>query len=221
MKVPLVVLAVIATSSGIAFRPAWFGKPWFWVTLLGAYGVLAGWALYRMWEEGILRDVFAIRRGDFSLGVISGLVLLGAGWVGQAVLTPTGSPEQAWLAFIYLLLGDPMELRRSIPMTLVLLSIAALEEIVWRAMVLDSLMQKLGSRRAWPLAALLYALALLPTAFTLQPAGLGPNPLLPLAALGCGLVWSFTARLVGRLPPLIISHMVFTYFTATQFRLPL
>ena len=80
-------------------------------------------------------------------------------------------------------------------------------------------MQRYGDRRSWPLSAVLYSLSLLPTAFTLRgPAGL--NPILPLAALGCGLVWGFMGRLFGRLPPLIISHMIFTYFAAVQFRLP-
>ena len=48
----------------------------------------------------------------------------------------------------------------------------------------------------------------------------GPNPLLVVAALGCGLFWSFTASILGRLPPVIISHMVFTYFVSVQFHPP-
>ena len=220
MKLPLLVCAVVAATSAIAFRPAWFGSLWFWVSLLGCYGTLASIAIYRMWDEGLLRQIFTLRRGDFSLGVISGLVLIAGAWLGEMMITPVGSLEHSWRIYVQLLVGDPLELRRSIPLTLALLVIAALEEIVWRAMVLDSLMQRFGARRAWPLGALLYAISLLPTAYTLAgPAG--PNPLLPLAALGCGLVWSFMARLVGRLPPMIISHMVFSYFIASQFRLPL
>jgi hypothetical protein len=46
------------------------------------------------------------------------------------------------------------------------------------------------------------------------------NPLLVTAAVGCGLVWSFLAAQVGRLTPVMISHMAFTYFTIVQFRLP-
>lgn len=220
MKLPVLVTALVAMASAVAFRPAWFGSVWFWVTLLGCYGALAALAIYRMWDEGLLRQVFALKRGDFSLGVVSGLLLLAAAWMGQTVVTPEGTPQRIWLAYVYLLVGDPNALRHSVFLTLALLTIAALEEIVWRYMVLDSLMQRLGSRRAWPLAALLYGVGLLPTTFTLTGVA-GPNPLLPLAALGCGLVWSFMGSLVGRLPPMIISHMVFSYFIATQFRLPI
>jgi membrane protease YdiL (CAAX protease family) len=219
MRLPLLVCVVVSATSAIAFRPAWFGSVWFWVSLLACYGTLAALAFYRMWDEGLLRQIFALKRGDFSLGVISGLVLLASAWLGQAVITPAGSPQQEWLLYVQLLVGDPMELRRSLGLTVALLLIAGLEEVVWRYMVLDALMQRLGARRAWPLAALLYGVSLLPTSYTLAGTS-GPNPLLPLAALGCGLVWSFIGRLTGRLPPLIVSHMVFSYFVATQFRLP-
>jgi membrane protease YdiL (CAAX protease family) len=95
------------------------------------------------------------------------------------------------------------------------------EELVWRSMVLDELTERFGTRRAWPLAALCYAITTLPTLYTLryEPAGL--NPLLVTAALGCGIVWSFLARLRGRLMPVIIAHAVFTYFSLVQFRGPL
>lgn len=220
MRLPLLVTAIVAMTSAIAFRPAWFGSAWFWLSLLGCYGALGALAIYRMWDEGLLRDVFALKRGDFSIGVVSGLVLLFAAWMGQTVITPQGSPQQMWLAYVHLLVGDPMELRHSIALTAALLVIAALEEVVWRYMVLDSLMQRLGARRAWPLSAVLYGVSLLPTAYTLGGVA-GPNPLLPLAALGCGLVWGFMGNMIGRLPPMIISHMVFSYFVATQFRLPI
>src|SRR5690606_9545040 len=153
------------------------------------------------------------------IGAITGLVLLVGSWLGRATITPAGSDEQAWVLYVYLMVGDPAVVQSSVLVILALLAIATLEEIVWRAMVLDQLMQRYGDRRSWPLSAVLYSLSLLPTAFTLRgPAGL--NPILPLAALGCGLVWGFMGRLFGRLPPLIISHMIFTYFAAVQFRLP-
>jgi membrane protease YdiL (CAAX protease family) len=40
------------------------------------------------------------------------------------------------------------------------------------------------------------------------------------AALGAGLFFSFTARMTGRLPPAMIAHAIFAYFTVMQFRLP-
>jgi hypothetical protein len=69
-------------------------------------------------------------------------------------------------------------------------------------------------------AALLYAATLLPTAVTLRDPVAGLNPLLPIAALGAGIVWSFEASLLKRLAPVALSHMAFTYFSAVQFHWP-
>lgn len=219
MRIIGLVLVCTALASGLAFRPEWGGTWKFWGTLLAVYGGLSAFAIYRMWDEGVWRDVFKLKGGDFALGALSALGLLVGAQLIKPLIAPPGTEQSAWLSYIYLCVGDPIELQRSVSMTIALLLIASFEEIVWRALVLDELMQRFGDRRAWPIAAVLYSISLLPTAFLLQgPAG--PNPLLPLAALGCGLVWGFMANIFRRLPPLIVSHMVFTYFTATQFRLP-
>ncbi len=219
MRIVLAVLAATVLTSAFAFRPEWGGSWQFFGTLSGVYAALAGWAVYRMWDEGIVGAVFKLKGGDFAIGALSALVLLLGSWLARQAITPAGSEQQAWLAYVYLMVGDPQALQHSILLTVALLLVAGCEEIVWRAFVLDQLMQRFGDRRAVPLSAVLYAVALLPTAVTLRgPAGL--NPLLPLAALGCGLVWGFMARLFGRLPPLMVSHMVFTYFSAVQYKLP-
>ncbi len=219
MKIVLGVLLCTALGTGIAFRPEWGGTWRFWVSIFVVYGGLAAYAIYRMWDEGILRDVFKLKGGDFAIGALSALALLVGAELIKPLVAPPGTQEYAWLAYVYLVVGDPLALQQSVVLTAMLLVIAGAEEIVWRALVLDQLMQRFGDRRAWPLSAALYSVSILPTAFLLAgPAG--PNPLLPLAALGCGLVWGFMANMLRRLPPLIVSHMVFTYFTATQFRLP-
>ena len=219
MKIVLGVLLCTALGTGLAFRPEWGGTWKFWGILFLVYVGLAAFAMYRMWDEGILRDVFKLKGGDFAIGALSALGLLVGAELVKPFVTPQGTQEYAWLVYVYLVVGDPVALRESALLTIALLSIAAAEEIVWRMLVLDQLMQLFGDRRAWPLSAVAYSVSLLPTAFLLAgPAG--PNPLLPLAALGCGLVWAFMANMLRRLPPLIVSHMIFTYFTATQFRLP-
>ena len=86
------------------------------------------------------------------------------------------------------------------------------EELTWRGLVLSALTADLGNRRAWPIAAVAYGAAHVPTLFTLADPTVGPNPLIVFAALGCGLVWSFVASVLGRLPPVIVSHAVFSYF---------
>jgi membrane protease YdiL (CAAX protease family) len=91
---------------------------------------------------------------------------------------------------------------------------------VWRGLVLDRLAERFGSRRGWILSALCYSLSLAPTLFALRDPVAGLNPLLMIAALGCGIVWGFMAARFGRLFPAIFSHMAFTYFSAVQFRWP-
>ena len=219
MRLVGLVLLITSVGNALAFRPEWGGTWKFWLSLGGPYAALAALAIYRMWDEGILRDVFKPKSGDFAIGFGMAVLLLLGTWLGRLAITPNGSEQQVWLAYVYLMVGDPGVLRASLVLTLTLLVIATCEEIVWRAMVLDQLMQRLGDRRAWPVSAALYALSLAPTLLTLKgPAGL--NPLLPLAALGCGLVWGFAGRLLGRLPPLILSHMTFSYFVATRFSFP-
>jgi len=87
-------------------------------------------------------------------------------------------------------------------------------------MVLGELTQRFGRRIALPLSALAYGFATLPTLWLLRDPDAGLNPLFLTAAVGCGLIWSFLAAQFGRLTPVMISHMGFTYFTIVQFRLP-
>ena len=143
-----------------------------------------------------------------------------ASWGARAVLAPAGSTRLAWLFRIYAQIGDTDAMQRSVVYTLALLLIVICEELVWRSMVLSELTERFGTRRAWPLAALCYGATALPTLFTLRDPRAGLNPLLVTAALGCGLVWSFLARLKGRLLPVVIAHGVFTYFSLVQFRWP-
>lgn len=218
-RVVLTVL-VVAAASAWAFRLDVGGTWKFWAAIGGAYVVLGAVAVHKLWNDGTLLDRLKPKWGDISIGVVTSALLIFASWLARSWLTPAGTPRHLWYLRIYAQLGDPEAIQRSIVLTLTLFGIAALEELVWRGMVLDELEEKLGTRRAWPAAALLYGLALLPTMVTLSAPGAGPNPLLLIAGIGCGIVWSFTAMLTKRLPPVIISHVAFAYFTIVQFRWP-
>jgi membrane protease YdiL (CAAX protease family) len=218
-KIVLVVLCV-AAANAFAFRPELAASYKFWLGVGLPYLALAGLALHYLWDQGTLVDKLRPRWGDLSIGAVTAMLLLFGSWAGRAVLAPIATPRHAWLLRIYLQVGDTDAIQRSIPLTLVVLAIPILEELVWRGLVLSELEARLGSRRAWPLAALLYALAHVPTVFTLSDPIAGPNPLLATAALGCGIVWSFSAVILKRLPPVMFSHMAFTYFTVVQFRWP-
>lgn len=217
-----VLLTLALTFAGMAysFSEARAGSPLFWVGIGVPYLVLAALALHKMWDEGTLIDLLTPRWGDLSIGAVSMMGLLFASWAARKVLSPLGSPRQAWLFRIYLQLGNPEHLQRSTMYTLLILAICAAEEIVWRGMVLGELTQRFGRRAALPLSALAYGFSVLPTLWLLRDPIAGLNPLLLTAAIGCGLVWSFLAAQLGRLTPVMISHMAFTYFTIVQFRLP-
>jgi membrane protease YdiL (CAAX protease family) len=217
-----VAVAVVATTAAIGFalRPELAGSKAMYLVIAAAYAVLAGWALYEMWDDGTLLDRLSPRWGDLSMGVLVAGLLFAGSWVGRSLLASSGTPGQAWLFHIYLQLGDAAQIERSLVITAVLLVVPILEEIVWRGMVLGHLTKQFGQRRAWPLAALLYAVSVVPSVFTLADPVAGKNPLLFVAALGCGIFWSFLASVTNRLPPVIISHIAFTYFSVTQFRAP-
>ncbi len=217
-----VLLTLALTFAGMAysFSEARAGSPWFWLGVSLPYVLLVLLALHKMWAEGTLLDLLTPRWGDLSIGAVSMMGLLFASWAARKILSPVGSPRQAWLFRIYLQLGNPEHLQRSTAYTLLILAICAAEEIVWRGMVLGDLTLRFGRRAALPLSALAYGFATLPTLWLLRDPIAGPNPLFITAAIGCGLVWSFLAAQLGRLTPVVISHMAFTYFTIVQFRLP-
>jgi membrane protease YdiL (CAAX protease family) len=220
MKRVALVVSVVSLANTFAFRDTLAGSPWFlsWIGL--PYLALALLAVHYFWDEGTLVERLAPRRGDVTIGVLCAALLLFASWLGRSALAPSGTPRQAWLYRVYLQLGDPDLLQHSLWLTSSLLLIAIAEEVVWRGMVLEQLTARFGSRRGWIVSALLYALCSLPTIYALRDPVAGLNPLLPTAALGAGLVWGFLAARLGRLGPVAISHMVFTYFTAVQFRWP-
>jgi membrane protease YdiL (CAAX protease family) len=220
MKRVALVVAVLTLANALSFRDSLAGSGWFFVYLGVAYFALAVLAVHHFWDQGTLLDRLAPRWGDLSIGAICAMLLLMASWLGRSALAPANTPRQAWLYRVYLQLGDPELLQHSLWLTTAILLIPVAEELVWRGLVLDLLSARLGSRRGWIVSAFLYAFSLLPTAYALRDPSAGLNPLLPTAALGAGLVWGFLAARLGRLPPVAISHMAFTYFTAVQFRWP-
>ncbi len=220
MKLTLLTVTVITAAMALAFDMDAAASPRFWLTLGLPYLALAALAVYRLWDDGTLLDVLSPRWGDLTVGVTTGAGLLAASFGARAVLAPAGSTRLGWLFRIYAQIGNPDAVQRSSLYTGALFGIVICEELVWRSMVLDELTARFGTRRAWPLCALGYGVAALPTLFTLRDPIAGYNPLLVTAALGCGIVWSFLTSIKGRLVPAIIAHGVFTYFSLVQFRWP-
>lgn len=220
MRFSILALLAVGLGNAYAFRPEMAGTWKFWIAIAVPYLCLAALGVYKMNDDGTLVDRLKPRWGDLSVGALTAAVLLMASWAGRALLAPSDSPRHAWLLRVYLQIGPSESVQRSIALTTFVLVIPLLEELTWRGLVLSELEEKFGTRRAWPIAAVLYSASLLPTVFTLADPIAGPNPLLAFAALGCGLVWGFAASVTKHLPPVIFSHMVFTYFSAVQFRWP-
>jgi membrane protease YdiL (CAAX protease family) len=220
MRLVLLVTAGALAAVSFAFRPELGGTLSFWLGMLLPYLALAGLALWAMWDDGTLFDKLRPRWGDLSIGALSAIVLLLASWGVRTYYAPPGTPRQAWLLRVYLQIGDAEALQRSVLLTTCVIAIPVLEEIVWRGFVLGRLEGVVGARAAPPLSALLYGLSILPSVWLLRDPVAGLNPLLVIGALGCGIVWAYTVVLTKRLPPVIFSHIAFTYFSAAQFRIP-
>jgi membrane protease YdiL (CAAX protease family) len=220
MKRVILTVVLVTAAYAFSFRPTLAGDPLFWWGMGLPYAVLTAVALYKMWDDGTLLDYLVPKWGDLSIGLATAAVLLLCSFAARSVLSPDMTARQAWLFRIYIQLGDPDVIQRSIFMSAVVIAIAVSEEIVWRGMVLSDLSERLGDRRGWIATALLYGACSLPTLYTLRDPIAGPNPLLVTAAFGCGLVWTFTAARTGRIAPVAFSHAFFTYLSAVQFRLP-
>jgi len=182
-----------------------------WLGLALIHAVLAGIGVYRLQRQGRLSALVRVRPGDLSIGIALALLLAISSWALARWLIPVASVERAWLLRIALVLGQSS----SSTATIGLVALAVCEELVWRGWVQTELGLRLGAR-GWMLSALLYAVAHAATLVTLRDSVAGPNPLLFLGALGCGLCWAFLRERSGRLFPGIVSHAAFTYL-ATQY----
>jgi membrane protease YdiL (CAAX protease family) len=215
-----VAVLLVAISMSIAMRPALSGTPLVLLVPAVPYTLLTILAVMRMKGEGTLSEKLRPRAGDLTFGAIVTVMLFFGALAGRTLLAPHGSVREGWIMRIYLQLGDPESLqRRILGVSVAVCAVAALEEVSWRGLVYPTLEEKLGRRRAWPVTAALYAAAHIPTMFLLGDPFAGPNPLVVLAALGCGLVWGLVVARTGRLPVVIISHALFSWGVAIQFPL--
>lgn len=216
-----IVLAV-GISSHLAFAESRAGTRWVFLFMAIPSVVLAAVGVVRALRDGVLKDWVAVRGGDFTRGFAAAAVLFGAAYAFSKYVTPPTAPQAVWLARLYDQIGDLAELRKNVGSIVVAIVImAAAEELLWRGFVTSLLEDKVGSRRAWIYSAVLYAVAHVPTAWQLEDPGgaSGPNPVVILAALGCGLLWGFMARHFGRLLPSFFSHVLFDWTVLMMFRL--
>jgi membrane protease YdiL (CAAX protease family) len=131
---------------------------------------------------------------------------------------PHGSVREAWLARLYIHLGNPLELERIAWVPLVVIGWALADEVVWRAWVQPKLVERFGPIRGVLLTTLAYGVQTLPSAYYLSDPSAGYNQLLLLLALTTGLAWGYITQLNGRVVPALISHAVLVYFVVLEYR---
>jgi membrane protease YdiL (CAAX protease family) len=218
-----VAVVVTAFASFFASLPQSSGTIAFWVLSAGPTVLLGALAAAWAHREELLREWLWPKWGDFTRGMVGAVLLFALAWGFVRIVAPVGSTREIWLVSLYGEIGEPRLLHAHGPAIAATIAAAALaEELVWRGAVTQLLAERVGSRTAWLWAAGLYALAYVPTAWSLKAAaglGGGLNPLLPLAALGGGLLWGGMARAFGRLTPGVLAHALFDWAVLMMFPL--
>lgn len=208
--------ATLATALAVAwaFSPSRTGAADTLSSMAAVY--VPATALTALWlrRRGELRSTFRPLAGDLAKGAVLGGILYGAAMGATLLFMPHGSPREAWILRVYLHLGGPEILGR-ILVSWAVFMIAALEEIVWRGLVMRALSGPFGAMAGWLISTLLYAAAHAPTVLLLADPIAGPNPLLVAAALGCGLVWGRLVLLTGRLSLSVFAHAFFSWAVAS------
>lgn len=204
------VTIATAIVIGFAFSPQRAGTPAMLIAIGLVYAIFTAIAVVRLRRRGDLQAIFRPSAGDLTLGAALAGLLYGAGRLTEMALAPRGSPREAWVMRLYLQLGDPEASGREM-VGVAVFGIAALEEIVWRGLVMRELELAFGTRTALIASTLLFGLAHVPTMFLLGDPMAGPNPLIVLAALGCGLVWGGVYWRAKRLVPAIFTHALFSW----------
>jgi membrane protease YdiL (CAAX protease family) len=206
-------LGITLTGAGVlayAFDPQRAGQTAMLASIGGFYAVLATVTLYLLHQRGELGRWLLPARGDITLAAVTAGMLYGAARIVASLVATHGSPHELWIMRIYLQIGEAGEPERRL-LGVAVFVVAALEEITWRGLLMRSLQGVAGPARACVLTTLLYAVAHLPTLSLLRMPGAGYNPLVVLAALGCGLVWGLMVLRTGRLTPAILAHALFSW----------
>jgi membrane protease YdiL (CAAX protease family) len=215
-----VAAVLVAAALTIAMQPGLSGSPLALLILGLPYLVLSVLGILYLRREGTLGEKLRPKAGDLTFGALVTVMLFFGAIAGRKFFAPHGSVREAWVMRVYLQIGDPEFLQqRVLAVSIAVTAVALLEEFAWRGLIYTLVEERFGTRRAWPLTAVLYAGAHLPTILLLSDPYAGPNPLIVMAALGCGLVWGLIVARTGRLPVAMFSHALFTWCVAVQFPL--
>ncbi len=206
--VALAVTALVAAAFVWGLKPQRQLTALPFVAIGAAYLATATLALGRLRARHELR-LLRPRSGDVTVAALVAGLLYGLAFAAHVLFTSRG-PRSAWVFSVYVLLGDPFSDRHHL-VAAGLALVGVLEELTWRGLVLPLLETRAGTLRASVTSSILYATAHMPSMFLLGNPTAGPNPLLVLASLGCGLVWAYLRYRTDRLAPVLLAHGLFTW----------
>jgi hypothetical protein len=221
-SVSMLVAMTAAAAWGVSysFDASRAGEPSAAIAIAATYGVLTACAIVWAVRNERVKAWLLPASGDLARGLVCAVILFACAFGVVKLVTMNASPRAAWMARIYLQIGDTKPLREHeaiVGVFIVLMS--AMEEIVWRGWAKSLLDDLVGVRIGWIAAAVLYALAHLPSLWALSDSMAGNNPMVVLGALGAGLVWSAMTRVYGRVIPSIVCHALFDWSVLVMFRL--
>ena len=206
--IALALSALVAASFHFALAPA-APKLAAFVALGLVYTLFAALTVVRFKKK---HDLALLRpkSGDITIAAAVAGLLYGLAYVGASVILPHGSARESWLVHVYVLLSDAFRDGRHI-LSVGLFLIGGLEELSWRGIVLDAFESRFGRLQASVLSSAFWAVAHVPTLYRLGDPVAGPNPLLLVAAFGCGMTWCYVRYRTDRLAPSVISHAIFSW----------
>lgn len=196
------VAGVVATGAGYlaalgeGLVPAW--------PALAALAVLAWLIAWRALGTAELRARLRPRPRLVVMGVAVGLVLYGL--LRLIALAAVHTPLWPWVQALGELTREAPPLVSVLTVVLVL---APAEEVLWRGVVFGHAERWAG--HGWGpvvVSSALYAAAV----------GCSGNPVLPLAAFGCGAVWARQRQVTGSLVPGLAAHALWTALALAYLR---
>jgi membrane protease YdiL (CAAX protease family) len=203
---PLAAVALVASASAYAFAIDRAASPAIFAALGSAELAAAALGIYVLKADARLADAWAPRWGDLRNGFLAA-VFAWAATTGLARLLAGVGDFDAHLLRLYLQAG-PVGATPGVPFVLGVAAMAALEETVWRCLVPRALEAFVPPRLAWMLAAVLFAIAHMPSVSAMAVMG-SPNVLFPAASLGLGIFLGALAAATGRVVPGFFAHLLF------------
>jgi membrane protease YdiL (CAAX protease family) len=182
----LIAMAVVYPA---AF--AWQVVP-FWSAMV-VFSAFSWWAAWHPYLPNRLRP----DRRLVAMGALSGLALYAVFFLGALLVQ--GTPLWPWIE-------DVVELTRGaapagLAALVIVFGTSPSEEVLWRGAVFARLTRRYGAGwRPVVMTSLAYALFV----------GLSLSPVLPLAALVCGMVWARQRQVTGSLVPSLVSHALWS-----------